>query len=341
MSLTADPDRVGDFDSLPIIDFSGMLGDDPVAKAEVAARLREACVNVGFFYLKNHGIPQDLVERMFAQCPRFFGLPLEEKMAMHVKNSPTLLGYVAMGDEKGDPAAGGTGDLHEAFDFTSEETVVGGQVLPADFRHHGNVWPGSLPGFRETMTEYSIAVRLLARRIFGAFALALGLPESYFEPLTDRHMSLIRILFYPPQDGPFDETRIGNGAHSDHECFTILFQDSVQALQVRNRRGEWVDAPPLPGTFVVNIGDQMARWTNGLFQSTMHRVFNMSGRERHSIPCFVGPNPDAVIEALPSCVGPDNPPKYPPIVAGEYVSTLIYHNFHQNEQPHPSKHKAA
>jgi isopenicillin N synthase-like dioxygenase len=338
MTDAADPRS--DFDSIPVIDFGGMLNDDVTAKAEMAAKLRDACVNVGFFYLANHGIPKGLVDAVFGECPRFFGLPLEEKMRLHVRQSSTLLGYVGFKDENANPAIG-KGDLHEAFDFTSEEVEVDGRLLHADFRRAGNLWPENLPGFHETMTRYSVAVRLLAQRIFGAFALAIGLPEDYFRPLTDRHMSLIRILHYPSTPGPLDERQLGTGAHTDHECFTILFQDEVQALQVKNRRGEWIDAPPIPGTFVVNIGDQMARWTNGLFQSTPHRVANLTGRARHSVPCFVGPNPDAVIEALPSCVSPDNPAKYPPIVAGEYVQTLIYHQFHDNQQLHPSKHQAA
>jgi len=127
------------------------------------------------------------------------------------------------------------------------------------------------------------------------------------------------------------------GAHTDHECFTILAQDSVPALQVRNRRGQWIDAPPIRGAFVVNIGDLMARWTNGAFASTFHRVYNASGRARYSIPTFVGANADTVIRVLPSCVSDENPPKYEPIVAGEYVTQLIYHNIHGHTAPHPAK----
>jgi isopenicillin N synthase-like dioxygenase len=139
------------------------------------------------------------------------------------------------------------------------------------------------------------------------------------------------MMYYPSQEGPLNPSRMGVGAHTDHESFTILAQDDVvQALQVRNRRGQWIDAPPLPGTFVVNIGDQMARWTNGAFASTLHRVYNASGRARYSIPTFVGANADAVIQALPSCVSEDNPPKFEPVVAGEYVTGLIYQSIHNN-----------
>jgi len=325
-----------DFDTVPVIDFGGMLGSDPAEKAKVALALRDAAVNVGFFYIRNHGVPQALVDAMFAEAPRFFGLPLEEKMAIHVKKSSTMLGYVAMKDENANQLVG-TGDLHEAFDFVSEDTYDDGEFLPGDVRAPGIFWPENLPGFQDTLRAYSIAMRRLARKMFSAFALALELPDDYFVSMTDRPMSLVRMLYHPGQTGPFDETKMGTGAHTDHECFTILGQDSVQALQVRNHSGEWIDAPRIPGTYVVNIGDQMARWTNGFFASTFHRVANLSGKARYSVPCFVGANPDTVLQALPSCTGPDNPPKFEPVVAGEYVSTLIYHQFYDNAAPHPIK----
>jgi isopenicillin N synthase-like dioxygenase len=330
----------GDFDSIPVIDFGGMLSGEARAKARVAEALRDACANVGFFYLANHGVTGELIDDMFVQCQRFFSLPLEDKMRLHVKKSAHLLGYIAMQDEKTNALAK-QGDLHEAFDFVPPDLEADGDIMAGDFRQVGNLWPDTLPGFQETLFRYSVAVKRLSRQLFRAFALALKLPEDYFADLTNRPMTLVRMLHYPSQPGPFDESRLGTGAHTDHECFTILRQDEVKALQVRNRRGEWIDAPPMPGAFVVNIGDQMARWTNGLFASTPHRVANLSGRARHSIPCFVGANADAVIQALPSCVSAENPAKFAPMVAGEYVSALIYHNLNGNQQPHPLKYGTA
>jgi isopenicillin N synthase-like dioxygenase len=331
------PENLGNFESVPVIDFAGMLRGDARSKAKVAEALREACTTVGFFYIVNHGIPQVLVAEMFAQGRRFFREPLEDKMLLHVKKSPHLLGYIGMLDENANPAVSKGGDYHEAFDFVPPDLRVDDNLMPGDYRNVGNLWPPNLPGFQNVMMDYSVAVKRLSRRMFGAFALALDLPENYFLEMTHTAMTLIRLLNYPSQPGPLDESRLGTGAHTDHECFTILAQDDVQALQVRNRRGDWIDAPPVPGSFVVNIGDQMARWTNGLFSSTMHRVANLSGRARQSIPCFVGANADAVVQALPSCVSADNPAKYPPVVAGEYVSTLIYHNFYDQNKPHPLK----
>ena len=325
-----------DFDTVPVIDFAGMLTGDPEAKVEVGANLRDACSNVGFFYIKNHGVPQSLIDRTFAESERFFRIPREEKFAIHVKKSPHLIGYVGMGEENADPVAG-KGDVHEGYDFIAEDARTAFGFMEGDFRKTGNQWPANLPGFREVMTEYSIAVRLLARRLFAAFALGLDLPEDYFAPMSDKPMALTRMMYYPSQSGPLDLANMGVGAHTDHECFTILAQDSIPALQVRNRRGQWIDAPPIPGAFVVNIGDLMARWTNGAFASTFHRVFNASGHERYSIPTFVGANADTVIRALPSCISDENPPKYEPVVAGEYISQLIYHNIHQHAAPHPAK----
>jgi isopenicillin N synthase-like dioxygenase len=325
-----------DFDTVPLIDFSGFLEGTPEGKARVAAELRDACINVGFFYISGHGVPQELVDAMFAMQPHLFDLPVETKMRWHVKNSPQFLGYIAMRDENADPAKGKGGDLHEAYDFVPEDAHVEQGFLAGDFRMAGNLWP-DVPGFKDLAERYGIEMRLLARRMFKAFALALNLPEEYFSEVASSPMALIRMLHYPTQSGPFSEETIGTGAHTDHECFTILCQDHVKALQVRNRGGEWIDAPPIRGTFVVNIGDLMARWTNGIFASTYHRVSNLSGHARYSLPCFVGANSDACIEALPSCVSAERPAKFPPVIAGEYVSNAIYHSFNDKTAVNPVK----
>ena len=338
-TATSPLDAVGagrrDFDAVPLIDLAAMLDGSPVARERVAARLRDACIDVGFFYIANHGVPQDLIDAMFALAPRLFGLELADKMRWHVKLSSHFLGYVALRDENADPAAG-TGDLHEAFDFVPEDVRLADDFLAGDFRRAGNLWP-DVPGFRELATRYGIAMRLLARRLFAAFALALNLPEDHFKDLAGAPMALIRLLHYPAQPGPFSEETLGTGAHTDHECFTILCQDTLQALQVRNRRGQWIDAPPLRGTFVINIGDLMARWTNGIFASTYHRVANLTGRARYSLPCFVGANADALIEALPGCVSAERPARYAPVLAGEYVANAIYHSLNDKTAVNPIK----
>jgi isopenicillin N synthase-like dioxygenase len=323
------------FRDIPIIDFAPMQGADAAAKRRMAADLRAACTEIGFFYIQNHGVPQPLIDATFAEAPRFFGLPLAEKMAIHVRHSGNNSGYTPLLEENTDPTA--KGDLHEAFDIAHELP----EADPDRARHPNhfgpNQWPAGLPGFRAQVEAYYAAMLDLGQRLFGAFALALDLPEDYFAPLAGKPTAIMRLLSYPSQDGPIDPRQIGIGAHSDYECFTILAQETVPALQVRNSQGEWIDAPPIRGTFVINIGDQMARWTNDLFASTLHRAMNVSGRARHSIPCFIGSNVDTLIEALPGTVSAAHPAKYPPVLAGDYVQGRLDATYaYRQDSPEPT-----
>lgn len=303
------------FDAVPVVDFAGMFSADPAAKRRVAADVREACTRVGFLYLVNHGVPSALVEQAFDAARRFFAEPEHIKMRCDIAQSSHACGYV--------PLLAEDGDLHEAFDFTAEDREIDGRIWPGDFRHVGNQWPEGMDDFRSTLTLYSDAMRRLARQLFGAMALALDLSEDYFALDTDHPLSLLRILHYPSQDGELPDGKVGAGAHTDHECFTILCPDDVQALQVRNGNGEWLFVPRIEGAFVINVGDLLSRWSNDRFVSTMHRVVNVTGFERYSIPFFVGPNHDATIRVLPSCTDANNPPRYEPILAGDYVMSNI------------------
>ena len=307
------------FHEIPVIDFAAMLGDDAAAKRVVAAALRDAATQIGFFYIRNHGVPEAVIAALFAAGPKFFALPLAQKMAVHVKLSRNNSGYTPLLEENTDPA--GKGDVHEAYDMALElerddPALQAGQSLYAE-----NLWPEALPEFRAAMLDYNSAVMKLGRKLFGAFALALDLPETYFDPMITKPTMAQRIVYYPSQDGVVADEQIGIGAHSDYECFTILAQHEVAALQVLNCAGEWISAPPIPGTFVVNIGDQMARWSNDLFASTVHRAINTTGRPRYSIPFFLGTNYDTVIDVLPGCVTAERPRKYEPVVAGDYVQS--------------------
>jgi len=186
-----------------------------------------------------------------------------------------------------------------------------------------NVWPEGLPGFRSSVLAYYHAVIRLGQALFPLFALALDLPESFFDDKTTKPAAIMRLLHYPPQPAkPLDRV-LGIGAHTDYECFTILWQDEVGALQVMNTAGKWIDAVPIEGTLVLNLGDQFARWTNDVFKSTVHRAINKSGRERYSIPLFFGTDYNVKLEPLPSCVSEDNPPKYEVITAGDYVKSRL------------------
>ncbi|CAN0602930.1 unnamed protein product, partial [Ectocarpus sp. 12 AP-2014] len=199
-----------------------------------------------------------------------------------------------------------------------------------------NQWPdASLQGmddFRQKLLTYHGEALAFGARIFQAFALALELPEDYFAPKITKPLAVARVLHYPPQEGKIDEKQIGIGAHSDYECFTILCTDEKAALQVLNAAGQWIEAPPVEGAFIVNVGDMMERWTNNYFKSTIHRAINRSGKQRYSIPLFFGTNPDVDIAVLESCQSPSNPPRYEPIQAGAYVEQRITETYaHRHE----------
>jgi isopenicillin N synthase-like dioxygenase len=306
--------RPSAFDSIPIIDFAPMLGNDPAAKRAVAASMRAACESAGFFYVSNHGVATELVEEIFAVGRKFFDLPIDRKLAIHKSQSPHHSGYTPLLAENTDPT--NNGDLHECYDMvidmarTQTTQGRGGEL---------NLWPVGLPEFRDRLSLYFDQVLALGHRLFEALAISLDLSPKHFEPYLTSPTAMLRINYYPPQPAQTEGVQMGIGAHTDYECFTILAQQNdVCALQVWNGR-EWVQAPPVPGTFVVNIADLMQRWTNDSFRSTRHRAINTSGAPRISIPFFLGVNYETEIVPLPCCVDDEHPSRYPRVVAGDYL----------------------
>ena len=302
--------RQSAFHEVPIIDIATLVdGSDP---GGVARRIGEVCETVGFFYVKNHGVSADLIARMYAATQQFFRLPAETKQRLHVANSgPTLRGYIPPYGENADP--NNSRDLKEVFDFgVSQEEVspfFGPNLMPAE---------AELPGFEETCDEYHEAMIALARKLVSAFALSLGLPADHFEALQRNPITIQRLLHYPSQGGKVSQDEIGIGAHTDYGVLTVLSQDSVGGLQVRNSEGEWISAPPVEGTFIINIGDLVQAMTNGRYSSTVHRVINTSGVARYSIPFFIDLDFDAVIAPLPTCAGAENATDSFPRTCGEY-----------------------
>lgn len=309
------------FDEIPVINLHGIYSSDPAERRALADTIRDACINVGFFYISNHGVKPETIENALAAGKRFFNLPQDAKEAIDIHKSANFKGYTGLLGENTNPE--NRGDLHEGFDLGWED-FSGTSRTDDGAMTGGNVWPSAdLPGFRQAVLEYYHAVIRLGKALFPLFALALDLPENFFDDKITKPAAIMRLLHYPPQSGTVDDRVVGIGAHTDYECFTILWQDSVPALQVLNAAGKWVNAVPIPGTFVVNIGDQLARWTNDIFKSTMHRAVNRTGVERYSIPLFFGSDYDVKLEALPTCVSEDNPAKYEVVTAGDYVKSRL------------------
>jgi len=321
------------FETIPTIDISPLFGDDGDAKAATAREIGRACEAIGFFYIKNHGVPEALIDRTYGLSRAFHTSPLELRRRVHVSRSPGNRGWIPVTseDDDGDPElyrlvepAQGEEDpltkprLHQAFDCALEIEEHDPDFLAGNVMLVPNQWPDWIPGFKDGVRAYYDTVMATGRRLFEAFAIALDLPADFFLKLVTKAPSQLRLLHYPANTLPMDNTHLGIGAHSDFECFTILHQQAP-GLQVMNAADEWVEAPPIPGTFIVNIGDLLEGWTNGRFKATQHRVVN-TGQERWSMPLFFAVDYHTKIEPLPQFVSADNPPRYNPIVAGDHLA---------------------
>jgi len=315
-------------EEIPVIDFQEFLTGDLAARRAVAAKIGHACRNIGFFYLANHGVSEALVARTFAEAKRFFDQPMDEKLKIDIEQSSCHRGYFKVGGENLDPEKQKEGgDLKEGVKIGRDLAADHPLVTAGTPLHGPNQWPQDLPGWQGAMQSYFDALTGLGKQIMHAFALSLDLDECFFDRMLTDPMCTVGPLHYPPQQGAITEKRIGAGAHTDFGCLTILAQDANGGLQVKNAAGTWIDATPIPGTFVINIGDMMARWTNNLFASTQHRVINTSGAERYSIPFFFDPNFHAPVEALPTCTGPGTPPVFAPTTGGQHLLDMINATF--------------
>ena len=305
--------------ALPVIDVGPLLRDDPQGLRRVAAELRRACIETGFFYVANHGFDPVLVERLFAASKRFFDQPLEAKRQVEMRGKDLERGYEGIGAQVLDQSTG----------IDRKESIFVGVEWPADHPlvlartpHHGpNLWP-NLPGWREAVTPYFTAMERLARTLLSGVALSLDLPWDQFDPCLVDHMSSLRLLHYPPHPTADPEREVGCGAHTDWGALTVLAQDDAGGLEIRDASGTWIAATPLPGTFIVNLGDMMARWTNDLYASTPHRVLNRSMRDRYSAAFFFDPAFHTRVECLPTCRSADRPARYPPISSGEHLDAM-------------------
>lgn len=307
------------FKRLPLVDVSGLFSADAAARKQAAVGLGQAARDAGFLYISGHGVSQALTQRLIERTRAYFAQPLADKMRDYIGNSDNHSGYVPEGEEQ---FYGAKPDLKESYDvgFDLGDCDVAVQTARRRPMLGANRW-SALPGFREDVKAYYDAVFELSRVLFRGFALALDLPEDSFVRHVTTPPSQLRLVHYPYNpDAPAD--RPGIGAHTDYECFTILLP-TADGLEVMNGAGEWIDAPVLPGTFVINIGDMMEVLSNGRYVATMHRVRKVT-QERYSFPLFCACDYDTVIAPVPALVPPATQSKYAPVVCGEhlYAQTL-------------------
>jgi isopenicillin N synthase-like dioxygenase len=302
---------------VPIIDIAPLRKGDPQGSRTVAQQFHKACVRTGFFYIANHGIAAALRTRLFADTQRFFAQPLAFKERVAIVKGEGQNGYSGIGSQRFDPAM--AADNKESMYIGVEHACDQSSPLAGTPLHGPNRWPDLLPGWREAVVTYMSTMEELAQLLLNGLALSLDLPWGFFDGSMDDNMSALRLLHYPPHPAADPRRELGIGAHTDWGAVTILAQDGTGGLEIQLPSGAWVAAPPVPDTFIVNIGDMMARWTNDLYTSTPHRVLNRSYADRYSAAFFVDPRYDTRVECLVTCCSADRPARYPAITAGEHI----------------------
>jgi isopenicillin N synthase-like dioxygenase len=314
-------------DRVPVIDIAPFLEGSTSGRSTVVEQIARAAEGIGFFSITGHGVARDTIDRLYAVAHAFFESSLETKQRVAPRPPLHSRGWKCVGYEA--LAAGNAlttpPDLKEYYHF-------GREAWPDDDPYYAgaegqryferNVWPAGDTAFRAAADTYYQAMERLSVVLLRASALALDLPERFFDDKIDKHITAARINYYPRQDNPPAEGQLRAGAHTDYGMLTILSGENVPGgLQVRTRAGEWVDVPTDEHRFVCNIGDLLMRWTNDRWISNMHRVLNppraiAAASSRISIAFFHHPNYDAQVECIPSCAGPGNPPRYPPVLSG-------------------------
>ncbi|MCY3754943.1 MAG: isopenicillin N synthase family oxygenase [Alphaproteobacteria bacterium] len=308
---------------IPLIDLSR-------SREEVADALAGALEHVGFFIVVNHGVPQEKIRAMFAEAERFHAQSEAAKHAVLMNEHNN--GYMAMARYNVRTSrvseAEAKPDMNEAFFIKRER---GADDPLAGRRFAGpNRWPGNLPGFRETVLDYCETVDRLALSVLPTLSLSLGLPEDWFDPHFTRSQFSFRLSHYPPAER--EPGRYGIAPHTDTNFLTFLAQSGVPGLQIRREGGGWEDVPFVEDSFVVNTGDMLHRWTNGRYKSTPHRAQPPLDRHRYAIPYFFGPNLDAEIRCAPTCTGPDNPPRWPPVIYEDHLAWWYDANYNADDQ---------
>ncbi|MET0910286.1 MAG: 2OG-Fe(II) oxygenase family protein [Ilumatobacteraceae bacterium] len=319
---------------IPVIDLTGARSGDPDERTAVASAIDAVCRESGFLVVTGHGIDPELIDRIHGTTIELFAQPDEWKAQYDcAPESPALRGFFRTASNVSAAEDVTTApDLCELFTMSrlgepgiGERAGLGDAI---DLWGAPNVWPDRPADLRDVWLEYYVAMEALATDLLRLFAIGLGLDEHHFDDKVDEHITNLTANFYPPIDVAPLADQYRKGPHSDWGSLTILFQDGVGGLEVVDRRtGGWIDVPVIPGAYVVNIGDLMARWTNDEWNSTKHRVRVPAAEKRSvprvSIPFFHHPNWDTMIECLPSCQSPDNPPKYEPVTAGAYLLAKV------------------
>ena len=308
-------------ETLPIIDFAG-ASDETLAR-----QLDQAFTDIGFCYFKGIGVSQAVVDGVFEASRRFHAMPRAAKDAIAMNKFHR--GYMA-------PKTSiiQTSSVARVTKPNDSESFMLMHEVPETDPRYGrpldgpNLWP-DLAGFRDAVEAYEAAMHAFCLRLLSPLAVALGLPREWFAPHFRQPTTFLRLLHYPPHAVDAPEDAFGSAPHTDYGFITILVQDNQGGLEVRRKDGTWLAAPPIEGTWVVNVADMLARWTNGRWQSTPHRVKNLSGGDRYSCPYFFDMSMDSIVEVLPTC----GTAQHPAVRYGDYLMERLDKNYAYRQQP--------
>jgi isopenicillin N synthase-like dioxygenase len=305
--------RAANADEVPVLDLTPLnQGGDLVP---LAKQLRHACVTTGFFYVAKHGIPEPVIDGVFAATRRYFDLPIAQRMP-HKMDDTFRRGFMPQGINQ---HPGFAPDLKESYEIGVDLPLTDPDVASGLALHGPNRWPAECPWLREAAEAYFAQTDALGRRLLKICAISLDMPEDYFLQFCTKPMVQMRLFHYPPQAPVTSDKAFGVAPHTDYGMITLLLQDPIGGLELKKRDGEWVSAPHVPGTLVINIGDLFQRWTNDVYTSNQHRVVNRTGKERYSIPTFFNLDYNAMVSCLPTCQSADQPAKHSPIRSGDYL----------------------
>jgi isopenicillin N synthase-like dioxygenase len=310
--------------SFPVFDLSRFERASAGERIALGAEVDDICRSTGFLAISGHSVPQDIIDGVWSQAKAFFDLPPDEKEKVRAPFPGYPYGYLGPGVEALAKSRGQDTppDLKESFNggpLAVPEGLRDPEALA--FCYADTIWPSEPAGFADAWKAYYRAMEDLAARIMRVFAVALKLPEEFFQPTIDRPISALRALNYPETNAPPQRGQLRAGAHTDYGSLTILLpQAGSGGLQIYTPEGTWREVPPVPGAFVINIGDLMALWTNDRWVSTLHRVVSDGNpARRQSLAFFHQPNWDQDIVCIESCLQPGETARYAPVKSGPYL----------------------
>lgn len=317
-------------EEIPTIDIGPLLAGVTGAIDEVAGQMHRACTEIGFFFIVNHGMDADIVERAFDASRQYFDLPFEEKMKVRINRHQC--GYmppdIAVHNDTFEERNTAMASQHsEAFKFTfdldADDPDYGKNIR---FRGH-NKWPdpAAAPGVREAFMDFHCAFQALGLELLAPLAVSLGMPADYFAPFFERSSSMTRIAYYPPIDAHANQVALPG--HRDSSFLSFIPPATRTGLEIMTSSGRWIEQPVIPDAILVNTGTALVRWINDVYLATPHRVRADADEGRYSNIFIFYPNVHSELACVPSCQGPDNPAQYPPFTFGEFHAGFAERNF--------------